>query len=198
MADLVTLLTWRDDADLAAKSRLRDALVERGALVRDAMPGGRNAGDLVVRLSNASAGTLPDLGLGPIYDAVIASADGALYSAVAESGAPANSAILRTALFSATHDPTPIRIAAFERETIAMPRRIAAIRGWALGTVQLHWGRSIWTHVWEQGFDHIEGLTGTYMRAPCHWGQVDRWFDPEHPDFLIDPGLCHAFCRAAA
>lgn len=19
--------------------------------------------------------------------------------------------------------------------------------------------------------------------------------DPEHPDWLIDPGLCHAFCR---
>jgi len=49
--------------------------------------------------------------------------------------------------------------------------------------------------VWEQGYDRLEDLTGSYMKHPCHWGQVDRWFDPEHPDWLIDPGLCHAFCR---
>ena len=52
--------------------------------------------------------------------------------------------------------------------------------------------------MWEQGYDMLEDLTVDYMRHPCHWGQVDRWFDPEHPDWLIDPGLVHAFCATEA
>jgi hypothetical protein len=36
------------------------------------------------------------------------------------------------------------------------------------------------------------------MLHPCHWGQVDRWFDPEDPDWLIDTFLCHSFCETRA
>ena len=27
---------------------------------------------------------------------------------------------------------------------------------------------------------------------------VDRWFDPEDPDWLVDPVLCHSFCETSA
>jgi hypothetical protein len=36
------------------------------------------------------------------------------------------------------------------------------------------------------------------MLHPCHWGEVDRWFDPEDPEWLVDPLLCHSFCETDA
>ena len=93
---------------------------------------------------------------------------------------------------------TAERIAGFEADLAAMPRHVATIRGWALGRTMRAWGRLPWTHVWEQTYDTLEGLTGTYIHHPHHWGHVDRWFDAEHPDWLIDPGVCHAFARSEA
>ena len=56
-------------------------------------------------------------------------------------------------------------------------------------------GARPWTHVWEQRYDALDGLMGDYMMHPYHWARVDRWFDPESPDWIVDTHLCHSFCR---
>ena len=55
-----------------------------------------------------------------------------------------------------------------------------------------------WTHLWEQEFDRLEGLEQDYMLHPFHWGHVDRWFDPEMPERVVDPWLAHLACVAHA
>jgi hypothetical protein len=187
MPELVALLTLRAEIDVA----IERIMAFGPMLVRPTLPGGRNAGDLLVRMTFDGAAPSADFGLG----SAIAQSDGAIFESIDGAGDPCASPIHRTALFHAGREPTPDRLARFEAETIAMPRRMAFIRGWSLGAVTRAWGRFAWSHVWEQGYDTLEDLTGRYMRHPCHWGQVDRWFDPEHPNWLIDPGLCHAFCR---
>jgi hypothetical protein len=197
MAELISLLTFRaetpDTVRTAFTDQLREHLGERG-LVASTLPGGRNAGDILVRLSLGTERPEPDFGLGAILGGPIALSDGAIFEAAAADGDVLASTVHRTALFHAFRDPSPDRLARFEQETAAMPRRMDFIRGWSLGRVTRSWGRFAWSHVWEQGYDRLDDLTGRYMRHPCHWGQVDRWFDPEHPEWLIDPGLCHAFC----
>jgi hypothetical protein len=106
--------------------------------------------------------------------------------------------LYRVALFSATRSPTPERLARFAAETTAMPRHVRSIRSWQLATPASASGSRAWTHVWEQEYDDLAGLSGPYMLHPCHWGQVDRWFDPEDPDWLIDTFLCHSFCETRA
>jgi hypothetical protein len=106
--------------------------------------------------------------------------------------------LYRVALFCANQRASAARIAQFERETAAMPRSVRAIRRWQLARPVVATGARAWTHVWEQEYDDLAGLMGPYMLHPCHWGDVDRWFDPEDPDFLIDPQLCHTFCETRA
>lgn len=197
MAELVNLLTFREGLADGERAVVVDAIRERlpaGSLVAPALPGGRNAGDLIVRATLADAPSI-DFVIGSAFADAIASADGALYDIAAGAGDPCAPAIYRTALFHAFREPTEERLARFTAETIAMPGRMPFIRSWALGKVTLAWGRFAWDVVWEQGYDVLTDLTGNYMNHPSHWGQVDRWFDPEHPEWLIDPGLCHAFCR---
>ena len=66
---------------------------------------------------------------------------------------------------------------------------ISTIRSWALSTVSTSDGAKDFTHVWEQEFDAIEGLTGEYMDHPIHWGIVDSFFDAELPQYIVDPFL---------
>ncbi|OCC24490.1 hypothetical protein MB02_07360 [Croceicoccus estronivorus] len=191
---MVALLTWRDEAGARERAAIVASLRESCALVAPSLSGGRNGGDLIVRTTVSDAGSAdPSFGLGDRLDAAVSCNDGAVFDMVAGEGNPLASPVYRAALFHALPRASADRLEAFEAETAAMPRRIAAIRGWRLGRVTQSCGRFAWSHVWEQGFDRLEGLTKDYMMAPCHWGQVDRWFDPEHPDFVIDPGLCHAF-----
>ena len=51
-----------------------------------------------------------------------------------------------------------------------------------------------WTHVGEQEYATLDGLAGTYIMHPQHWSNVERWFDPEYPEWLVDPVLVHTFC----
>lgn len=197
MAELVNLLTFRGELADGERAAFADALrdhLPKQALVAPALPGGRNAGDLIVRTSMGDAEPA-DFGLGSAFSDAIATTDGAIYEIAAGTGDPRTPAIYRTALFHAFRDPTEQRLTRFAAETIAMPRRMPFIRSWVLGRVTRSWGRFAWNYVWEQGYDQLEDLTRRYMNHPRHWGQVDRWFDPEHPDWLIEPGLCHAFCR---
>ena len=134
MPELIALLTLRCPVAEAI------ARIDGPALVAPTLPGGRNAGDLLVRMTCATPPT-PDFGLGDL----VTRNDGALFEAIAGDGDARASPIHRTALFHAARAPSPLRLARFESETLAMPRRIRSIRGWTLGRVTRAWGRFDWT-----------------------------------------------------
>jgi len=103
--------------------------------------------------------------------------------------------VYRTLLLK-IEDGTPDgTVARFERELAAMPDYISSIRNWTLSRVTEGSGQLPWTHVWEQEYDNLEGLTGPYMMHPYHWGFVDRWFDPEGTERIVATAKCHVFCR---
>ena len=54
---------------------------------------------------------------------------------------------------------------------LLMPSHIGAIRNWCLS--RAHGSRKGWTHVWEQDFAELSGLTDDYMNHPIHWSVVD-------------------------
>ncbi|MFI6583454.1 Dabb family protein [Embleya sp. NPDC050493] len=102
--------------------------------------------------------------------------------------------IKRTLLLTVRTGTSADVLAEFESDLIAMPDHIATIRSWALSRVARRAGRaSPWTHVWEQEYATVEGLTGEYLLNPYHWAHVDRWFDGEVPGSIVEPGLAHVF-----
>ena len=196
MSEFIDILTLAAGADrVEAEVAIAEAARRAGAaqiFLEPSLPNGRFAGDLLLRLKFDGAA------VEPVLPPTVTRRDGAIYDAAWRGGTSPAAGIFRTALFAAINRPTSDRLAAFEKETAAMPRYIAAIRGWSLGRVSRAWGRFPWTYVWEQTFDTLEDLTRSYMLHPIHWGHVDRWFDTETPELLIDPGVCHAFARSAA
>lgn len=89
--------------------------------------------------------------------------------------------------------PDGIR-ARFEADLTAMPAHITAIRSWALSRVDTARQPSApWTHVWEQEFIDPDGLNGEYLLHPYHWTHVDRWFDAEIPNAIVEPAIAHLF-----
>lgn len=76
-----------------------------------------------------------------------------------------------------------------EEKTLLFPKYISTIRSWALNPVSFVEGPKAYTHVWEQEFDSVEGLTGEYMANPIHWGVVDAYFDADYPEYIVDPQL---------
>jgi hypothetical protein len=84
----------------------------------------------------------------------------------------------------------------FEADVAAMTDYIDAIRNSSLSHVDaVHGARGpTWTHVWEQEFDDLDGLTGPYMMHGYHWAWVDPWFDAQSPRQVVDTTLIHAAC----
>lgn len=101
-------------------------------------------------------------------------------------------AVHRTLLVSVDDGTPASREALFFDELAVMPVYIDEIRNAALGRSLWSFGRRRWTHVWEQEFATLDDLTGPYMRHPYHWGHVDRWFDAEAPERIVDADLCHS------
>jgi Stress responsive A/B Barrel Domain len=105
--------------------------------------------------------------------------------------------VKRTALFRQLPNVAPEKLDRFERDLLEMPAHVTAILNWRLSrALPLDWSSPnapVWTHVWEQEYDRLEGLTVDYMVHPHHWAHVDRWFDPESGSQVIDTALCHAF-----
>ncbi len=102
------------------------------------------------------------------------------------SAGPRTDGIWRCLMFAAdTHSPAE-SLRQFERDMLLMPGHVSTIRNWSLGHVVWTSGRRRWTHVWEQEFDNMGGLTGEYMTNPIHWGLIDGWYDPESPTRIID------------
>ena len=106
--------------------------------------------------------------------------------------------IKRTLLLQVRAGTDPAACRQFEAEVAAMPRHIASIRSWALSLVDQARTPSRWTHAWEQEYETLDGLERDYMLHPYHWAGVDRWFDPEMPDRIVDLDLVHVFYERAA
>ncbi len=117
-------------------------------------------------------------------------------------GAPTRSGVgagtvHRALLLRVAPDTDARTVTRFEGELRSMPDYIPAIRAWQLSRVDDAIGTSQWTHVFEQEFTDVEGLMGSYLMHPIHWAVVDRWFDPECPDVIVQDRLCYSFCRCA-
>ncbi|MBK7948382.1 MAG: Dabb family protein [Deltaproteobacteria bacterium] len=109
--------------------------------------------------------------------------------------------IKRTALFRALPGVARSKLDRWERDLLEMPAHVTSIVNWRLSrAIPLAWSNSnvpAWTHVWEQEYEKLEGLSVDYMVHPHHWAHVDRWFDPESGDQIIDTALCHAYSPMA-
>lgn len=87
-------------------------------------------------------------------------------------------------------DPATVRD--MEEQLMLFPRYISTIRSWCLGNVLIAEGPKQFTHVWEQEFDTLDGLTGEYMDHPLHWGVVDSYFDAELPNYVVEGHVIQA------
>lgn len=102
--------------------------------------------------------------------------------------------VKRTLLLAVRPGTPDDLVARLERDLLAMPDHISTIRSWALSRVDQTLTPSRWTHVWEQEYPDVEGLTGEYLNHPYHWTCVDRWFDGEVPGAgIVEPRLTHVF-----
>ena len=106
--------------------------------------------------------------------------------------------VKRTLLLRVEDGAEAEALARFERELMGMPRYIASIRNWACGRTDPALQPTQWTHVWEQEYQTVDGLTVDYMVSPYHWGVVDGWFDMERPQRIVSPVLAHVYCPAAS
>ncbi|MGH8447111.1 MAG: Dabb family protein [Solimonas sp.] len=175
-----------------ALAPLRTDAGNEGALLQATLPGVYNGGDWL-RRSAGDAERLAGLAASAVL-APAASVDGAIYEEIESGGDWSGAGVYRALLLSVRPAVSAERQARFARELLAMPRHIGAIRAWRLGRVLEAEGARAWSHVWEQRYDTLAGLAGDYMLHPYHWAHVDRWFDPESPDWIVDPHLCHSFC----
>ncbi|WP_409285295.1 Dabb family protein [Pseudomonas protegens] len=181
------------DADpVALQAALRQRLETLPRLVhfslQSNLEGSWNAGDFTLDLCHDGTSTafdelkqLPGL----------ARLDGVAYQRLdAGQRAPGmRDGIWRTLMFRLRADCSQHR-RALERDLLRMPDYITSIGNWQLSRVC---SDSPWTHVWQQEFSDISGLSGDYLSHPYHWGWVDRWFDPQCPEWAVD-ALVHAFC----
>lgn len=185
---------------------LRAAAARSGAvrtLVEPTLPGVRNGGDLLVHLQFQVAehwGAARDDIDAAMASPLVQHVDGAEYRTpgvgAAEPSAPGS--VYRTLVLRVAPGTPQEAVARFESDLLAMTDFIPAIVAWQLSRVEVATGASAWTHVWEQEFRDLDGLTGPYLMHPIHWAYVDRWFDPECPEFIVRDRVCHSFCRCAA
>jgi hypothetical protein len=198
------LSTARREAALAGLRIAAAALPGLVAmLAAPTLPGVYNGGDAICRLSFADKAAcdaaLASLAWAPaaalLADrAIVTSADTVGFESGASGGASDGARLYRVALFCANVRPDPERLAAFAADTLTMPDHVRSIRRWQLSTADRSEGTRPWTHVWEQEYPDLDGLNGPYMMHPVHWAHVERWFDTEYPEHLVDPVLVHTFC----
>jgi len=200
MYSVTRLLDVADDERERVLASVRsgaDATHAHLRLVEPTLPGSRNGGDLLVHLRFKSKSEwllAADDFAGILGDRAITRINGVTYS-----GTPTNrggaGTVYRALLLRVLPDTAKKTVAQFEDELSTMPQYIPAIRAWQLSRVDDPIGASHWTHVFEQEFSDLDGLTGPYLMHPIHWAVVDRWFDPECPDVIIRDRVCHSFCR---
>lgn len=203
LTKLVTLAEAADREPLIAELR---ALVATHrplrTLVAPTLDGSWFGGDLIVHLQfdSAAARAACDAAIaGLLAMPAVASTETIQYRGVADGvHAPGlRNGVYRTLLLRINDGTDAATVRRFEDETRQMPHHIPAILNWQLSRVENASGTQRWTHVWEQDYADIGSLLGPYMLHPYHWAHIDRWFDPECPDRIVGPHICHSFCDAA-
>ena len=196
MFNITTLIHTEEHEPLLAA--LRDALRDvPDTLVAPTLPGVRNGGDILMHLRFAKDQEWP--GAQARVDEVLSTpavthVDSARYRGRPVGPDQPDGSVFR-ALFLRVAPETPDDVVArFEADLAAMPRYVPTITAWQLSRVETAIGTSPWTHVFSQRFTDISGLTGPYLMHPIHWAYVDRWFDPECPEFIVRDRVCHSFC----
>jgi hypothetical protein len=179
-------------------------LVVRSVL-NPTLPGVYNGGDYIWHLQFADESAFRAWQEGPGRTAETVLADPALTAHVdsaayqgGRSGSKStdlDQGAYRTLFLSVNKAPSQAAIAKFDFETYEMGLYIPSIVNWQVSRVVEASGSRPWTHVWEQEYADISGLHGAYMMHPHHWGHIDRWYDPECTDYMIDTFLCHTFCN---
>lgn len=200
----VTFNEGASDAQRAAIAEQLTAIAQKSAgkfFVSPTLPGVFFGGDLLAHFQFADGAAL-NAAL-PAIDAALASdaialVDRATYAGAANGvAAPGlKNGVYRTLLLSVAAGASEAALQAFEEDLRSMTRHVPAIRNWQLSRTMSGSGAMPWTHVWEQEYESIDGLMGPYMMHPCHWGMVDRWFDPEFPEGMINPRIVHTFVAA--
>lgn len=213
MFKLTKLITLAGEAGEAERERVTAALtdavhgipdVSRG-LVGSTLPGGVNCGDLMWHVQfrdeqayraaiqrpawRAAENLLSDAGS-------VAHVDSVRYIKEAfDIREPKLQNGIYRALIVRLRPSVPLeKLRQFEREMREMARYVAAIRNWSFSRVIDGSGARRWDYVWEQEFENTDALMGPYMIHPCHFGWIDRWFDPESQDWIVDTQICHSFC----
>jgi hypothetical protein len=180
-------------------ARLRQAAAIAGsaeALVQPTLPGVRNGGDILMRLRFREAAEW--VSVEPSFDSILAlpevsRVNGATYSGNPITARDIPASIYRTLLLRVQPDTDHATVQRFEDDLRLLPRYVTSIAKWQLSHVDSAIGTSPWTHVFEQEFRDLDGLTGPYLMHPIHWAHVDRWFDPECPDVIVRDRVCHSF-----
>ena len=201
MFRLTRLVHFAAEATPADRAALTSALqrIDEQLLVAPPLPGVYNGGDLIAQFRFDDEAhwraTEPAIAAA-LGRACVAHVDSAFHAAGgADVRAPRLEGGVYRALFLCIDRAVePEVIERFEAEMRAMPRYIAAIANCRLGRVLHAGGARRWTHVWEQEYASLADLAGPYMTHPYHWARVDRWFDAECPQRMVDPMLCHSFC----
>ncbi|RVT91024.1 Dabb family protein [Sphingomonas crocodyli] len=199
-----TFAEGRRDEAMAVIAQATARIDARSKLFAPTLAGVHNGGDAIWRLTFADVGARDAALAGEAWaPAAKLLADPAVtthqerlgYETSRVGGADGDCGLYRVALFCANVRPDPERLAAFADQTASMPNYIDTIRRWQLSTPAEAEGRRPWTTVWEQEYDDLQGLKGAYMLHPAHWGHVERWFDPEYPEWLVDRTIVHTFCE---
>jgi hypothetical protein len=206
---LISLQAEAAEAERAALGERLQAVASASpevlrAYLAPTQPGTVNGGDLVWHLQFTDEAScrraLGSPGWGDADRALaadpVAHVDGVGYrQELLHIGAPGFSGgIHRTLLIAVRPGTAAARIAEFEAEMRYMARYLPCIRNWGFSRVADSIGARRWTHVWEQDFDDVGALYGPYLNHPVHFAHIDRWFDTQSHDFIVDTYIGHTFC----
>jgi Stress responsive A/B Barrel Domain len=156
---------------------------------------GINDGDIVWRASWPTESAAQAVTLDPVWREQLApvlagcAVTGVGYRLTRAAVHPAGAGIWRALVFRVVPQGFPASAEELEAGLLLLGGQVSTIRSWALSRVASVEGPKAYTHVWEQEFDDLTGLTGEYMTHPLHWGLVDAFFDAESPQYVVDPQL---------
>ena len=202
MFKLTKLIHFAPDSSQSKRDAFTAALrdISGLALVQPTLPGVYNGGDLIAHFQFDDEGgwraAEPHI-VATLADSGVRHADSVAYEGgvcgVAERRITIG--IYRTLLLCVDPPIDPGVLERFEAQVRTMPHYIPAIRNWQFSRVAHASGTKRWSHVWEQEYTELAGLMGPYMMHPYHWAHIDRWFDPESGQRIVNTCLCHSFCN---
>ncbi|ABH00059.1 conserved hypothetical protein (plasmid) [Rhodococcus jostii RHA1] len=205
MYRVTSLLHLMDGTDqltrTATVTLLRSSAANIGAhrvLIEPTLPGVRNGGDILIHLQFDDVNhwnSVRSAFAAAVSAPVVQHIDQVEYEPGSLGvGADPSASVYRALLLSVTPGTSAELVRRFETELLRMPQFIESMSSWQLSEVLVAQGSSAWTHVWEQEFTDIDGLSGPYLAHPVHWAYVDKWFDPESPECIVRDRVCHSFC----